>query len=748
MYHFCFAIGLGSFGRETVGGVQRFLAARNAGQGVPFLAVGPELLLPRASGKDPDPAAAGTASRAGYHQLLEQGVERVYEVVKRGITQCEAIREVGREKTEVGPRQKIFHIYLIANLADPLASGILFDMASLAASAAAPWRARILGILNATVFFREAAQEREDCANVYATMRELDSLMASRQERFGFHYERRISVSPRQRPFDLVYVNTGENPAGALKDEEEMAACTARFVGHCLTSPLGTASEHAVEDAGVLDLFAPWKDGRKPAAYSGWGLAMLEVPTAPLKRYCVLRFAAELARRHLVAKPAEEEIDTGSRDFLAAWKGRFEDLEPALASSETEERLRPRIPPLNGVPLGDRGETLKTFDGQAAQKLAEVEATIARNAERLLKARAAALTASVDRLVRTSPLGLMRVKLSLSVLKRLLAEERIKALKKTREGRETAVKFVDAQARLAEASSAWRTTWGLKKLLLKKKIERRIEQLQLDAVTELEKKYTIQIAQWVCDRAAGIYEELDKRIDQEIQALGACGEVLEQVGARFAEEKVTAPPPPAFTDLLAVAPSEYAFVYDKLALERRPDAERAKELGFLLKNFNPLSSWRKPAEAEITNALRGYAEYYFRGLDALDVVKEILGDKRFELAKVGIPHLVEQMGSRAEPFFAYQPELTAGSGNVLDLWVLGTAGAESFAAYYKSAWERAVDVVETRDPRSLFVCRFRHGVPLFALPHLAEFKKKYDLLRPEESRPCYVLGEPDALPEL
>lgn len=746
MYHFCIAVGLGQFGRGVVGGVQRFLAARNAGQGIPLLTVGAAELLPPAEGGAGAPA--GPVARADAHRLLVAGVERIYELVKRGITQCEAVRELSRVRNEAGPRQKIFHIYLVASLADPLASGILFDLASLVASAAAPWRARIVAVLNATVFFKSAAQERQECAHVYATLRELDHLMAARSEVFGFDYEHKISVSPRQRPFDLCFINTGENPAGALKDDEEMAAYAARFVGHLLTSPLGTASEQAGEDTGVLDLFAPWKDGRKPRAYSGWGLSTLEIPTGPLKQYCVLRLGSELARRYLVARPPEDEIEAGSRDFLAAWKGRFEDLEPVLAASETQERLRPRIPPLSGIPPGELGDTLGRFDQQAAEKLAEVELQVGRNAERLEKARAASLSASVDRIVRTSPLGLMRVQLSLHALKKLLADERIKALKKAKDCRETPVRFDEAQQQLAEASAEWRNLWGIERLFRQKKLARRIETLQLEAVTELEKKYTLQITQWVGERAAAIYEGLTAIVDQEIAALTALDQALDRVGERFAAEKVDPPPPGLFTDTAAMAPEEYPVAYDKLGLDRRPPGERAKELGFLLKNFSPFAAWRHPAAAEIAQALRGYAEFYFRDLDALDVVNEVLADKRFEVAKLGIPHLVDQMAHRAEPFFSFSPELTAGSGNVLDLRVIGTARAEAFTATWAKAWERPVEVVETRDPRALFVCRLRHGVPLFAIPHLAEFKKKYDLLSAEEVPPCYVLGDPGALPEL
>ncbi|MBI5366519.1 MAG: hypothetical protein HZA54_05750, partial [Planctomycetes bacterium] len=182
--------------------------------------------------------------------------------------------------------------------------------------------------------------------------------------------------------------------------------------------------------------------------------------------------------------------------------------------------------------------------------------------------------------------------------------------------------------------------------------------------------------------------------------------------------------------------------------EKRSETERARELGSLLKRWNPFASWRAPQETEIAAALKGYAEFFFREIDTLDVVKLILGDKRFELAKLGVPHLVDQMGSRAEPFFTFSPELTAGSGNILDQWAVGTAGAENFAVTWRNAWERPVEVVETRDPVSLLVCRLRHGVPLFAIPHLAEFKKKYDLLTAEDAARCYVLQDAATLPEL
>ncbi len=744
MYPFCLVVGLGDLGRSTIAAVQAHFQQQgfSPGETIQFVVFDAQALGPLQSPPDASP------TRRDWHQRCTEQAEVAYDRLRKAVLACEGILAGAKESRTTILHRKVFSVFIVGSLPDPLASGVLFDVASLVASAAAPWTCFTTAVLNLEVFFRDLAQEKRDCASVYATLRELDTLMLPAAPPFGLDFGGRVPVAPRSRPFDLCYVTTGENHLGTLKSEEQMVAFLGRFLGHCLASPLGVRLEQLWDDAQVSTAVIPWGSIGRPAAYSGIGMADVRIPLPALTRYCVVRYGKDLAEKYLLLSPSAGEGDAAADQLMKAATLVREDLVGTMLEGEGKERMKPRIQPLPQLAEDDvRGHLNRIGEALKSVPLEPMEAQVEKNYERLRKDRARMLDYAAHQMIQMKPAGVQRAVGMLRRLLDLLPAERARCVKKIKEYPTLCEAYDEALRALFEALTSYADTWWIWRWLFGRKKRRRIEELQRLVTSELDRKLTALLECWAMERGVRLYDQLKAQCEDLLGAIAGLQDRLRDVARRFAELPVPTAEEELFTDRLAVTASEFESLYEKARLEAMGGEAAAKEIATFLQTYNPLNAWRETDAEGLFQVFRGYVEQYMTRLRKLDVLADLVTDKRLAVGLIPTGELLQQMMDRASPLSLHSEEMLGGKGNVLSVDAIGTGGAERLPESLPPPGG-AVERVENGDRTALSICRVQHGFPLFALPHLPEYRKKAEMLPADERAAFHVLSGADALPEI
>jgi len=742
MYPFCLVVGIGDLGRRTVAAVQRhFQQQRFApGETLQFIVFDAESI----GGAKPETPP----TRVEWHRRFTEQAEVAYDRLRKAVLSCEGILAGAKESRTAHLRKKVFSCFVVGSLPDPLASGVLFDVASLLSSAAAPWSCFTTAVLNLEVFFSDLAQEKRDCACVYAALRELDTLMLPSSPPFGMDFGGRVPVAPRQRPFDLCYVTTGENHLGTLKTEDHMVTFLGRFLGHCLASPLGVRLEQLWDDAQVSTAVIPWSQIGRPAAYSGIGMADVRIPLPSLTKYCVVRYGKDLAEKYLLLAPPAGEGDTAAEQLMTAATLRREDLVNALLEGDAKERMKPRVQPLSPLDEGDiRGHLTRIGESIKSIPLEPIEAQVDRNYERLKKERARMLEYAAHQMIQMKPAGIQRATGMLRKMLDLLPAERAKCVKKLKEYPDICDAYDEALRGLFDALTAYADSpWICRKLFGKKK-RKRIESLQKLVTSELDRKLNALLECWAMERGVKLYDQLKAQCEDLLSAIASLQDRLREVARKFAELPVPPAEEELFMDRLAVTPAEFEHIYEKVRLEAIGGEAAAKELATFLQTYNPLNAWRDADADGLFQVFLGYVEQYMTRLHKLDVLADLVTDKRLAVGQAPLAALLDQMMDRSSPLSLHSEEVMGGKGNVLGVDGVGTGGADRLPEKVDDDGQ-AIERVENGDRTALVLCRVQHGFPLFSLPHLPEYRKKAEMLSLEERAAYYVLAGPDALPEI
>ena len=155
---------------------------------------------------------------------------QVFERIDEAVNFCARMLDASEDLAEPDP---VIHVLLIADLADPLAGGLLFDMARLARIAVSGRRGSIIGILTLGLFLsgqegKTYVHRREGQGNVCAALRELDYVMAKGLE--DFRYSDPVPASRDGSAFDQCFLLTEANSHGSLASIAEHACFLRRLL--------------------------------------------------------------------------------------------------------------------------------------------------------------------------------------------------------------------------------------------------------------------------------------------------------------------------------------------------------------------------------------------------------------------------------------------------------------------------------------------------------------------------------------
>jgi len=306
-------VGLGRYGGLVARHIQAHLVSEptEANQLTRVLDLQPNNAVPAGS--------ADSSRRAARQQFLDaRGFVKVFKEIDYATRQCARMPRIANDAVEIDP---CLCIFIVADLADPFASGLVLDIARLADAASRGFLRSIFGIFGAGLYLGGQSSEdfnerRRGYCNVCAALREIDHAQSAGGE-IDFQYGDPVPDTPPHRAFDQCFVVSEANRRGALDNLEEHACLTARFLFQlCCDDFLRRLAEFpkAVQDPG----HAPDRP-----LYSSVGLASVFFPRMEAYAFCMERWA------HDVASALCQEQLWQAPDVVAA----YEDLRSVLPTS-------------------------------------------------------------------------------------------------------------------------------------------------------------------------------------------------------------------------------------------------------------------------------------------------------------------------------------------------------------------------------------------------------------------------------
>jgi hypothetical protein len=719
MQSFVLVAGIGNLGHTAVANLRQTFARRDEklAQAVGFLEIQSADIPATASTPNAD------NTRREWRRRFTAHIEAFYQKAKKAAPSAQRIEPPSGAPKAAGPDdQRLYNVWLVADLSDPFASSVIFDAASVIASACAPWRTRIIAVLSTAVFFQNPQQERRDSANVCTTLSELDRLMCAAgtgPDGFGMNYDGRIVPAKRAKPFDFCYLVSGENSSGSLANAGEMARFVSALLGESLLTALGELTVTRVEDQQVLDMHFGGSDAKTATCYSTVGMSRLFAPMDTLKEHCVLRYGSELAWKFLVAAGSAQDTQSCVKGFLQSWRCGIADMTSALSSAGKDKKIGPEIPPLATVPPEKAWSLLETMRHKVDGELRRAWTTqVQTNFEKARSLRLAAIQKSLDDLIRFGVCGVKRAEALAANVRHFVREEKTRAETRLDEIRALPKSFETAMQELQIVTQEYDDLWVGSKALFGPLKVAQMEAAANKALNEFKAKCDRIVETMAIERIMTFYDLADANAAGYARAIAQVLAMLDKIGRKFAGAKAAEPFGELFMNRPVLPPDEYDLIYEKFGVTATGAEGVGRELAFFLKSYDPLKTWAGVIEAGVESAITDYATFYFAKLDKLDVLKDILFDTRHKLAAEGLTKVTADMLKNAEPLALCQRELVPSPGKVAKLDFAGVAGPERHVERLDEKTRADVAVVESGDDKSLWFCVTLHGVPIVALPHV------------------------------
>ena len=174
----------------------------------------------------------------------------------------------------------------------------------------------------------------------------------------------------------------------------------------------------------------------------------------------------------------------------------------------------------------------------------------------------------------------------------------------------------------------------------------------------------------------------------------------------------------------------------------------AQEKANFLTKYGPLSGFSDIPVEEIIKKITDYTKERFK------IVLEQSVDDFISASKdsVDIPGLVDDLIFKAVPYWNYNSALLQHGGNVKQIVVLGVEDGEQSTVMgeFKSRPFGAEEdnVSSTGDKDRVTILNTTHGLPLFAISSMQNYKYSYDQIKESGSKPLHISSEYLDLPGL
>jgi len=641
------------------------------------------------------------------------------------------------------------NVFLVTSVCGGTGSGIFLDVAYMVRDTLRQVGlldvSKVTGTLVMPGAFPRASDQENLQANAYAALKELDYFMETAEFRCTYSDTPPYVVEIHRRPFDLCYlIDTINENRKKLTDIRGVAELIAEAFFLFITSDTGKKLEDLeinIRDR-VLQFSPP--PTNKPAAYSSFGTSSLVLPTRRIRQACTFTLAANLIEEGLL-RPVEdvEALETQVKQFIDTHELSEDPADHVVDALMRDDRGRRMSVSLDAVDLFAtpgpevQAEARAFVETYRREHLARFENLLQANADRLEKEKIAVIEQQVEALVNDPERGLLYADRWLEALNR--AFDHFWSLMKQEQEQQEKLR-ASAEKSL---EGLWETLDAAVNsfvLFRKRKIQDALE-MTINTVGDLYRKQldaqsrslAVRFYAALILRVSALRSELDqlrvrlKALAERYRAQRRQMESFKETGDFVLERSL-------------ITEEDIDSFYNERVTHLRD------EVAQLLQHprHGRVYGWRLQSDREIEEHLQGYCEEKFAGLESqhLDGPDGVMVQKGMNPDRI-----LDRLMTFAVPFWNYS-EVRARGLSVATVDVVGVEDeATSLIARAVERRPGETATATTKEPDRITVTRARHGLPLFALTMIDNWKRSYDSFLRAGRRPVHVLKDGEELPE-
>ena len=652
-------------------------------------------------------------------------------------------------------------VWIVSSVCGGTGSGIFIDTAYLVAGAAKKvgitTNLKRIGVLLLPGAFQkvlEPALLDRAKANAFTALTELDYEMEHPRKDISY-LENTIHLNSPKPVFDVAFLIDSVNEEGnTLNDNEEMAMMIAENLFLMVSTQIGKASsDNAINIfAGVNALGNTFRGKR--ARYSSFGVTSFVLPVNKIIRSCKYRLADLIVKAYISNDKPEEEIskyvDSQVEDLLNKLSFNSKDLETYFSVDDDGKKIA----------IGDLSRTIqKLYEAkklQSALSLIDRPEKVLNKKENVIKGRVDtylskvrdAINSEVDQLLNNPEYGisyatkfLEKLNESISaVQERLLngkeeeLNEKIESIgRRLKRNDKPQINEVDASKNIFSKTKRMKYALEQYSADLRKWLELKLEEYKLKVYTSIFSSLRsddIEPRKRQLEYVVGMLSSLSNGFEKE-----AAFKTNMDNGITFLLEKSV------------VKPEDIKVYFDEVV------KDKVSELTDFINEYGKLTDYEiwandsNETKEEIDKFKNNVLEYATKKFDPYIRKKQIEKEIFDTLHKFNKPEdCLKYMYDKASPFWNYTAEKLGEKHTISESTLLGVY--DSTKTVFKDANIQAKpSLVSMGDLHRITMQRSKHGLPLFALNSMDEYKRIYEeyqnSVAEEDAPPLHITKDPE-----
>lgn len=581
------------------------------------------------------------------------------------------------------------------------------------------------GILVLPQAFANVASN-EILANSYAALRELEYF--SKEGHYFARYPDRTEVRIHNRPFNICYLVDAVNERGKLLTGlEELAPMITESIFIQIGSQVGRATESVFDNVKSLTQMARDQMGEElPTAFSSLGTASLVFPAHQIINMCAYRFGQEFVSEGLLRQPDAEQAQGHARQFIGQSQLIPKQMIPELARDKRGQIAAVSLSKawFEDIPDEQLAAEIKRILAQYENRKLNTEHknALSVNVEKLQTQISDALRGEAVRLIDNPDYGPEYALLFLQALSRQLdglvggfADQR----KRTNELLRKSQKERDAlyQALADAVGSFFIGRHG------------RVVRARDEYLEKMEAQYQREFDIQRFNAAMTLLTNLKATVEEQIKEVKGLIDKLDQVHERFersAREMMDTFDKAAFPLSTYITDEADARQYYE-QYRRTVDEEVVRFL-----DSCSLSDQRDRQPGEIAKEVFEFVRETFAPIEEYEVEQIIEQKRRLRAPEKRLEDLRED----SLPFWNYDAARLQEGGSLESIRVIGVE--DSSHSIYTDKIRRRETLSSTHDPHQVIMFHTRHGLPIFALRQVGEYRRRYDEHRERQISPLHL----------
>lgn len=652
-------------------------------------------------------------------------------------------------------------VWIVSSVCGGTGSGIFIDTSYLVAGAAKKvgitTNLKRIGVLLLPGAFQkvlEPALLDRAKANAFAALTELDYEMEHPRKDISY-LENAIHLNSPKPVFDVAFLIDSVNEEGStLNDNEEMAMMIAENLFLMVSTQIGKASSDSAINifAGVNALGNTFRGKR--ARYSSFGVTSFVLPVNKVMRSCKYRLANQIVDTYIHSNKPDEDIANYAnerlKDVLTKISFDAKGLENYLSKTEDGKKIAIGSLSKNIQKLYEtkRLQIALNLIHHPEKILSSKEALIKNREDSFLKTAQDAIRAEVEQLLNEPEYGINYATAFLKKFIEIITETEKELLGNKETDLDERIELVEKRIKTQDIQ-AIREVDASKNFITKSK---RMKYALQQYSENLKKWLELKLERYKIDTYKDIFASLRKDTDDKRRQIEYFAEILTNLSNEFKQQgEFNTNSDDGITFLLEKSVVEAQDI-DIYFHERVKD--NISELAEFINEYGELTDygiWLSDADQvkeNIEKFKKNVLEYSNKKFDPYIKEKQIEKEIFETLHKFNKPEdCLKYMYDKSSPFWNYTEEKLGEKHTISESTLLGVF--DSTRTVFKDANIAAKpSLVTMGDPHRITMQRSKHGLPLFALNSMDEYKRIYEeyqsKVAEEDAPPLHITKDPES----